>query len=125
MRQKKRQYDFPEFEDNSFTPSGSPVSKLWGGIVAPIVLALSGLYSVIVQKSFTFGLRYPSKFEGTEAVFWGIGLLFLAALLHFHHYWTVSEKLWKYSGLLKIIAIIGALISFGLMFWTSFSNIFT
>ena len=49
MRQKNRQYDFSEFEDNSFTPSGSPASKLWGGIVAPIVLALSGLYSVIVQ----------------------------------------------------------------------------
>jgi len=29
------------------------------------------------------------------------------------------------AGLLKIIAIIGALISFGLMFWTSFSNTFT
>lgn len=124
MRKKIRQYDFPEFEDNSLTPSGSPASKLWGGIVAPIAVALSGLYSIVVKKSFTFGLRYPQpKIEGTEAVFWGIGVLFLAAGIHFHHYWTVSKKLCKYSGLLKIIAIIGALISFGLMFWTSFSHI--
>lgn len=122
MRRKKRLYEFPEFEDNSLAPSGSPASKLWGGIVAPIIVALSGLYSVVVEKSFDSIWSPLPRFEGTEAVFWGIGWLFLATLCHFHYYWTLSEKFWKYSGPLKIIAIIGALISFGLTYWTSFSK---
>ena len=114
--------DFPEFGGADFSAPGSPAGKLWGGIVAPVVLGLFGLYDIIMEKSFTFGLRYPKlKFEGTEAVYWGVATLFLAAFIHFY-YWTVSEKLWKYSGLLKIIAVIGAVISFGLLFWTSFSE---
>ena len=123
MSLKPRQYEFPEFDDNDLSPSGRPASKLWGGIIAPIVVALDGLYSVIVRKSFSFGLRYPQpEFEGMGAIYWGIGLLFVAAFLHFHFYWTVSEKLWKYSGLLKIISILGIVIMYLLAFRQTMSS---
>ncbi|MCR4575665.1 MAG: hypothetical protein K5787_18045 [Lentisphaeria bacterium] len=115
---KPRKYDFPEFEDNDLTTSGRPSSKLLAGIIIPVVVALDGLYFIVTKKSFTFGLRFPSpEMEGPEVVFWGIALLFAAAFIHFHFYWSVSEKLWKYSGILKIISMVGIVISLGLMFW--------
>lgn len=123
MRPKPPKYDFSEFGGADFSASGSPTSKLWGGIVAPVILFLVGLYDIITKKTFTFGLRFPRpKLEGTEAVYWGVAMLFIAAFIHFHYYWTVSEKLWKHSGLLKTIAFIGAVISFGLLFWEMFSQ---
>lgn len=84
-----------DFNGNGFSEpaDGDRFSRIFGGFVIPAILAIIGMLNIVTQCAH---IRF-NTITGAEAVLWGSARMSLGALLHAHYYWTVSEKLWRYS----------------------------
>lgn len=100
------------FKDGFFTASdSSPSSKLFGGIIGPLLIAVVGIVNIVTQQAH-IGRRYHSLIEGEPAIFIGIERIALALLMHSHFFWTVTEKLYPYANVAKIVTFLIWLASF-------------
>ena len=109
------------FIDNLLEPStdGTKFSRIFYGLIIPIVIATIGIINIHTQNA-RISLRSHSHVTGTQAIICGTTRILIAAFLHVHFYWTVSEKLWKYSYLLKILLLIGIILTLILFIYTIF-----
>lgn len=69
----------------------APPSTFWtrwfGGLIAPALLAMAGVASILSRSSILPGRYGGLELRGLAAVFMGVACLGLAVLLHFHYFW--------------------------------------
>ena len=94
----RHRYDFDQLAEPA---SGSWWSKIFGGFVLAALLIYLGTEESITQEVTMRGAR----FTGTSAVLFGSAEVLIGCFCNVHYYWTVSEKLWKYSQLAKILLL--------------------
>ncbi len=92
--------------------SGSLFSKILGGIIVPVVLAVNGVLDIIYQEATLPGKRAFVELTGMPAVIMGIVYIGIGLFLHFHYVWTVSEKLFRLAAPAKTLALLISLAGF-------------
>ncbi|MFZ4508759.1 MAG: hypothetical protein ACOYON_13775 [Fimbriimonas sp.] len=106
---------FDTIEELAGSPSGGPLQKWGGGVVAPLVLLWPGVSNLITQSA-TFPSRSPAgriALTGPSAIGLGIATIGLALFLHFHFFWGLSDRLEPYSTPLKAVACVVFVGGFG------------
>jgi len=92
--------------------SGSRASRILGGAVVPLLLWGYGLYGMI-SLHIVVPVRYGKlTLTGADAVLFGAAMILAGGFIHVHYIWTVSPKLYRYAGLLKVVLLAGALAAY-------------
>lgn len=98
--------------------SGSAFSRIAGGVVAPLVIGLLGLHACVTRRATLPGRGGISlDVGGPAAVSFGIALLGVALLLHFHFAWTTSERLYRWADIGKTASLIASIAGLVYMIW--------
>lgn len=98
---------WPSYNDEfSGDASGSMFSKIVGGIVTPLVLFGFGIKDLIFREAVFWGRRAHVDLTGETAVAFGIALIGIGLLCHFHFIWTASERLYRWANLGKILSLV-------------------
>lgn len=108
---------FDDAEDLGTTPPGGPL-KMWlvgvGVALVPIVYGITGL----VTGTIMMPARYRNlPVHGTTAMALSIAYISVGVFIHFHWFWGINERLWRWSLAGKIVAVLVFLGSFGVTCW--------
>mgnify|MGYP003611168472 CR=1 FL=1 len=108
-------------DDFTTSPETTFWTKWFGGCALPLGLAGYAVHCYVTKHAIMPGLTRLQftymHLYGSEAVFFGLALLSFACLLHFHYFWNAIEKLEPFSELLKNIALICLIGTFGMTIW--------
>lgn len=98
--------NFSEATDSLSDDASSPDPfARWGnGVGFACIPLITGLMSILYQSSYfpgrTGGLRLV-HYDGKEAVALGIGYVAIAVFMHGHYFWSVSDRYYFVSQILK------------------------
>jgi len=109
---------FDDAEDLASTSSGGSI-KMWiVGIGIALVPIIYGTYSLIIGHTYLPG-RGSSGLDltGTGAQSLAIAYISVGIFIHFHFFWGLHPRLYRFSQLLKIVPLLAFLGSF---FYTIF-----
>ena len=104
-------------ENYSGAASGTVFSKIFGGMIVPFFIILYGLRTCIIHHAALMYKGGTINLSGTEAVIYGVVLISTGFFIHFHFFWTVSERLYRWAASLKIVALIIFTVSLALLLW--------
>lgn len=94
-------------------------SRIFGGVVFPALLTITGLYCIITQQGILIG-RGIHKINGPSAIGLGIALLGAALFTHTHFFWTPFHRILIISELGRIVGALTFIVGFLFMFWAMF-----
>ncbi len=103
---------FDDAEDLADAPSGGRTKQWLAGVVLAAVPIIYG--SICIQRGHTtlFGRGGSSDLSG-DAGFWlATAYIAAGAFLHFHYFWSLSERLWPFSQFAKVLSVLVFLPSF-------------
>ena len=103
--------------------AGSPPNTYWtrmgGGVVAPLVLALLSLHPFLTRTVRMYSKANPvepaATGTGSVAVLLGLGILCCAAFLHFHFVWPHRNEV--VAGLGKLLSFVVGSVLAAAFFW--------
>lgn len=131
---RRYHYYGPQFEENGMgelpykTKPWYLQSRVWLGIICPMLLGGYGLFSIVTLHSFHFTGSFRClviEFFGLDAVYSGVVYLMGGAFFHFNYYWKQSEKLFKYAAPLTYLSVmIGGSFLTLIFFWHSLTMVF-
>jgi hypothetical protein len=96
-------------------PDPNPFTK-WG-IGVLVALAVAGYGIICAVHRFGYipvshrGHNAEVPIEGTNAIVFGVALLFAAAWLHFHFFWSQTPRMRPYYEVARIFASLGVLVT--------------
>ena len=99
-------------EDLATAPSGGRTKRWLAGVVLAAVPIIYGC--ICIQRGHTtlFGRGASSNLTG-DAGFWlAVAYIAVGAFLHFHYFWGLSERLWRFSQFAKLLSVLVFLPSF-------------
>lgn len=100
-------------EDLAYGPSGGR-SKQW--IAGVLLASLPMVYGILcLQRGHTalFGSRGTDQtLVGSAGISLAIAYISAGAFLHFHYFWGLSDRLWRFSQALKVASLLVFLPSF-------------
>jgi len=112
MRRERRTLA-DEIEDLAHSPSGGRGKQWFAGIVMAAVPVIYGIHSIQCGYATLPGSRGVSeKLTGEAGVWLAVASIALGAFLHFHFFWGLSERLWRFSEGLKVVAMLALLTAF-------------
>lgn len=90
-------------------PSGGSVSQWLGGALIPLTILIYGINCL--ERGFTTlpGRGGSAIFDGPEGIALACSYIAFGCFLHFHYFWGLHEKLYRFSESLKILALLAAL----------------
>lgn len=115
-------------EDLANTPSGGSVKQWLAGMALPVLIIAVSAMCMKVGRTPIFGTR--GSVESVELVgragFWlAVSYMALGAFLHFHFFWGLSERLWRFCEWLKVLSLLVFVPSFGFaLYWQFFRGSF-
>jgi len=80
-------------------------AKWFGGMIAPLVLAIWGLVNIVTQHGFLGGRTGRVEIEGAKAIAFGVAKLGLALALHAHYFLLNTGRI--SPGVASILKIVG------------------
>jgi len=87
-------------------PPQGPLPKWGGGLVAPLACLGHAVFCLVRGEAHIGrGQGYP--IYGGDVVVYSLSVFFLAVGLHCHFFWGNSERLEAYSGLGKVVGLLG------------------
>lgn len=91
-------------------PSGGPLKMWLAGMGIAGALAAYGIACVVSEEA-TLLVRRGSNMHvtGPAAMWIGVAWIALACFIHFHYFWGLHPKLWRFSQALKVLSLIGFL----------------
>lgn len=104
--QKVRRTYLDDAEDLANEPSGGHV-KMWltGAVLATVPIAY-GICCLVRGHTTLFGRRGPNAdLSGAPGIALAIAYIAFGAFLHFHYFWGLSERLWRFSQAGKVLAL--------------------
>jgi hypothetical protein len=92
-----------------------PLQRWILGVAAALPIGGDGLYCVLARHAWVLTTRPLGLHErhGADAVAVGGALLFLAAFVHCHWFWSGHLRWHGYGQIGKVVAIIGVIVSIG------------
>lgn len=108
-------------DDLAYGPSGGRGKQWLAGVVVAAVPVIYGIYSI--QRGWTslFGSgKVDAKITGDAALWMSVAYIAFGAFLHFHYFWGLSERLWRYSQGMKTVAMLVVVPAFGWGMWLAF-----
>jgi hypothetical protein len=102
--------------------SAEPAARWIHGVVLPILPMLLGLYIMLHRSAWIPGRGGWWHVEGWAGAAVGIAILAMALLMHFHCFWSPSERWFmvgyfgKIGSLLMLVAAIFAVLAWGFVF---------
>jgi hypothetical protein len=111
-RKEHRTY-FDDAEDLAYGPSGGRVKQWLAGIVLAAIPIIYGIVCIHRGHTTLFGRRATNlDLSGAAGVALSISYIAVGGFLHFHYFWGLSERLWKFSQAGKVICVLVFLPSF-------------
>ncbi|MEK7951615.1 hypothetical protein [Luteolibacter soli] len=107
--------------DLAYAPSGGRGKQWLAGVVLAAVPVIYGICSI--QRGWTtmFGSRGMDERISGDAGFWlAVAYIAIGAFCHFHWFWGLSERLWRFSEGMKVAALLVFLPAFGWGMWVAF-----
>ncbi len=95
-----------DVEDWSHGPSGGPVKQWLAGAVIPFMILIYAI--VCLDRGYTtlLGNRGSATLYNTEGIALACSYIAIAAFLHFHYFWGLHDKLYRFGQTLKVVALI-------------------
>ena len=105
-KRKDRQTHLDTIEDLAHGPSGGRTKQWLAGVVLAAVPMVYGIVCIQSGNTTFFGSRASAKLT-SEAGFWlAVAYVAAGAFLHFHYFWGLSERLWRFSQITKILSLL-------------------
>ena len=93
-------------EDLANLPSGGRTKQWLAGVVLAAVPIVYGTVCILRGHTTLFGRGASSDLVG-DAGFWlAIAYSAVGAFLHFHYFWGLSERLWRFSDIAKLLSVL-------------------
>ena len=102
-----------DIEDLAHAPSGGRKKQWFAGVVMAMVPVIYGIHSIRRGYTTLPGSRGAEKLTGEAGVWLAVACIALGAFLHFHFFWGLSERLWRFSERLKVVTLLTLLGAFG------------
>ena len=93
-----------------------PFSRWGNGVGFASIPLIAGLASIIYQSSYFLGRERGLSlvhYDGKDAVALGIGYVAIALFMHGHYFWSVSDRYYFVSQILKPLSMLALAGSFG------------
>lgn len=104
---------FDDAENLAYGPSGGRIKQWLAGVVLASLPIVYGIHCI--QRGYTtlFGDRgINQKLTGETGVWLAVAYIAIGAFVHFHYFWGLSDRLWRFSQALKVIFLLVFLPSF-------------
>lgn len=101
------EYAMLDPDDLIICPDSSPWTKWFWGCAVPLSILGYSLWS-IVRGSITLPSRgrHSIEIEGGDVYILATAYIALGAFVHFHCFWNLHDRLWKYADRLKIVSLL-------------------
>ena len=111
---KPRRTVFDDAEDLGSEPSGGPFKMWLLGVGLALIPLGYGVRCLFTGHAHFFG-RYSSGLDlsGPAGTALAIAYISVGAFVHFHYFWGLHPRLLGLSPLLKLLALLVFLVSFG------------
>jgi hypothetical protein len=111
-RRERRSF-MDEVEDLAYAPSGGRGKQWFAGVVLAAVPVIYGIHSIERGYATLPGRGGVSEKLTGEAGMWlAVASIAFGAFLHFHFFWGLSERLWRFSEALKVVSMLVLLAAF-------------
>jgi hypothetical protein len=105
-KRKDRQTLLDTIEDWAFGPSGGRTKQWLAGVVVAAVPIVYGIVCIQSGSTTLFGSRASAKFTSEAGFRLAVAYVAAGAFLHFHYFWGLSERLWPFSQITKILSLL-------------------
>lgn len=95
----------PTHEIFTHPPSGGKGIRLFLGYIVPAGIAAYAIIAGLIDADIIIPIKRAGSVEGGSARWLGVTYLSVAAFMHFHYGWGLSEKLWPHSQRGKWISV--------------------
>ncbi len=104
---------FDDAEDLAEGPSGGRVKQWLAGVILAAVPIIYGIICIHRGHATLLGRRAASLDVSGKAGFWlAVSYIAVGSFLHFHYFWGLSERLWRFSQAGKFTSVLVFLPSF-------------
>jgi hypothetical protein len=98
---------FDDAEDLAYGPSGGRTKQWIAGAILASLPIIYGIHCIQRGHTTLFGSRGNSeKLVGSAGVSLAIAYISIGAFLHFHYFWGLSDRLWRFSQVLKVACLL-------------------
>ena len=110
---KERRTYLDNAEDLAYGPSGGPVKQWLAGVVFASLPIIYGCICIHRGHTTLFGARGGNfDLKGQAGLWLAVSYIAIGAFAHFHYFWGLSERLWRFSQAAKVCSLIAFLTSF-------------
>lgn len=109
--------DHDSIEEFAHHPNGGWWNKWAGGCALPLAGVIYAIWCLLQKQAILPGEHTNLVLMDDDAVLFSVAVLALAAFLHFHFFWGLHERLWRYSQGLKVLSLLVFLPCIGIVFW--------
>lgn len=103
-RKTHRNY-FDDAEDLAYEPTGGRIKQWLAGVLLAATPIVYGLVCIHRGHTTLFGRSTANLNLSGAAGFWlAISNIAFGFFLHFHYFWGLSERLWRFSRAAKLIS---------------------
>jgi hypothetical protein len=100
-------------DDLAYVPSGGPMKRWIAGFIIASLPIIYGIHCIQRGDATLFGSRGNTlKLVGDAGLSLAIAYISIGGFLHFHYFWRLSDRLWRFSQALKVLSLIVFLLSF-------------
>ena len=104
--------DNDTIEDLAYSPEGGRVKKWLAGVIVAALPILVGVVGIKSGHTILIGKQVTADLSGFTAFWMSVAYIAVGAFLHFHFFWGLSQRLWRFSEGAKILAMLVFLPSF-------------
>jgi hypothetical protein len=113
---------FDDAEDLANAPSGGRVKQWLAGCVLAAIPIIYGGICIERGRTSLFGNRSDLDLRG-DAGFWlAVAYMAVGAFLHFHYFWGLSERLYRFSQAGKLLSLLVFVPSFIYAIYLNFAG---
>jgi hypothetical protein len=110
---KEHRTAFDDAEDLAYPPTGGRLKMWFLGVGLALIPVAYGAYCLRTGYALLFGQNQNLEVTGPSAVAFAIAYIAVGIFIHAHWFWGLHPKLGLISYILKVLAVILFLSSFG------------
>jgi hypothetical protein len=100
-------------EDLAYEPTGGPIKQWITGFIIASLPIIYGIHCIQRGYATLFGNHGSNiKLMGDAGLSLAIAYIAIGGFIHFHYFWGLSDRLWRFSKALKVTALMVFLLSF-------------
>ena len=98
---------FDDAEDLAYGPSGGRAKQWIAGVILALLPIIYGIHCIQQGHTTLFGSGdIDEKLSGVAGTSLAVAYIAVGAFIHFHYFWGLSERLYRFSQPLKVISLL-------------------